>query len=267
VPKEHRLPPPPPGTQEGDHTGGGNSLPQSGLFISGRTFPSGAVTILKDGKDFRSLVADSQGNFSTSENSLDRGTYGFMITSTDANGLRSAAYSTTLYLSAQTQNNIGPVYISPTITASSPRIEPGDVSTVSGLAIPENVVQVVVLTEQDPLQMPLVIATTTANSSGVWALKLQTEKLVKGTYSLRAQSLIPGQGNSLFSNEFLLGVGEKPQGNAKKRADINGDGKVNLADLSILLFHWKQISPIGDINSDGVVNITDFSIMLSAWTG
>lgn len=267
IPKEHRLPPPPPGTQEGDHTGGGNSLPQSGLFISGRTFPGGAVSILKDGKEFRSMSADGQGNFNTSESGLDRGTYGFSIASVDNNGLRSATYSTTLYLSAQTQNNIGPVYLSPTITATSPRIEPGNPALVSGLAIPSNVVQVVVLTEQDPMQMPLVIATTTANGSGAWSLKLPTENLKKGTYSLRAQSLIPGQGNSLFSNEFLLGVGEKPQGNAKKRADVNGDGKVNLADLSILLFNWKKSSAQADINSDGTVNITDFSIMLSAWTG
>jgi hypothetical protein len=267
VPKEHRPPPPAPGTQEGDHTGGGNSLPQSGLYISGRTFPGGSVSILKDGKEFRTLSADSQGNFSTSESTLDRGTYGFNIASVDAGGLRSATYSTTLYLNAQTQNNIGPVYLSPTITATNPRIEPGSPVVVSGLAIPGNVVQVVVLTEQDPMQMPLVIATTTANFSGQWSLKLPTEKLNKGTYSLRAQSLIPGQGNSLFSNEFLLGVGEKPQGNAKKRADVNGDGKVNLADLSILLFNWKKSSPQADVNSDGVVNITDFSIMLSAWTG
>ncbi|HXK38066.1 MAG TPA: dockerin type I domain-containing protein [Candidatus Paceibacterota bacterium] len=267
VPKEHRLPPPPPGTQEGDHTGGGNSLPQSGLYISGRTFPGGSVRILKDGKEFRTMGADGQGNFSTTESSLDRGTYGFNIASTDSSGLRSATYSITLYLNAQTQNNIGPVYLSPTITAPSSRIEPGSPVVVSGLAIPSNVVQVVVLTEQDPMQMPLVIATTTANSSGGWSLKLPTENLRKGTYSLRAQSLIPGQGNSLFSNEFLLGVGEKPQGNMKKRADVNGDGKVNLADLSILLFNWKKSAPQADVNSDGTVNITDFSIMLSAWTG
>lgn len=267
VPLVHRLPPPPPGTQEGDHTGGGNSLPQSGLYISGSTFPGGAVTILKDGKDFRTMSADSQGNFSTSDTGLDRGTYGFTIAAVDSSGLRSAFYSTTLYLTSQTQNNIGPVFLSPTITATAPRIEPGSPVVVSGFAIPSNVVQVVVLTEQDPLQMPLVLATTTANNSGVWSLKLATENLLKGTYSLRAQSLIPGQGNSLFSNEFLLGIGEKPRGNMKKRADINGDGKVNLADLSMLLFYWKKAAPVADINSDGVVNITDFSIMLSAWTG
>lgn len=266
VPKEHRLPPPPPGTQEGDHTGGGISLPQSGLYISGRTFPSAQVSILKDGKDFRSMIADGQGSFSTTENGIDRGTYGFNVTAVDSNGLRSATYSTTLYITAQTQNNIGPIFLSPTIIATTPRIEPGSPVKVSGLAIPATIVQVVVLTEQDPLQMPLVLATTTANFSGAWSLDLATQDLKKGTYSLRAQSIISGQGNSLFSNEFLLGIGEKPQGNMKKRADINGDGKVNLADLSILLFNWKKSAPNADINNDGVVNITDFSIMLSAWT-
>jgi hypothetical protein len=53
-------------------------------------------------------------------------------------------------------------------------------------------------------------------------------------------------------------------------SDINGDGKVNLTDLSILLFFWQKSNPSNpktDINGDGKVNLTDLSIMLYNWTG
>lgn len=48
--------------------------------------------------------------------------------------------------------------------------------------------------------------------------------------------------------------------------DLNGDGKVNVFDLSILLGHWGGAGS-GDIDGNGVVNVFDLSRMLSAWTG
>jgi hypothetical protein len=50
-------------------------------------------------------------------------------------------------------------------------------------------------------------------------------------------------------------------------ADLNADGKLNLTDFSILLFHWGTDHAIADLNSDGRVNLTDFSILLFNWTG
>lgn len=49
--------------------------------------------------------------------------------------------------------------------------------------------------------------------------------------------------------------------------DINGDGRVNVTDLSILLSNWSTSNAGSDINKDGTVNIFDLSILLSRWTG
>ena len=49
--------------------------------------------------------------------------------------------------------------------------------------------------------------------------------------------------------------------------DLNGDGKVNINDLSILLTKWGTNSQPADINKNGTVNIQDLSILLSHWTG
>jgi len=47
-------------------------------------------------------------------------------------------------------------------------------------------------------------------------------------------------------------------------ADLNDDGVVNGADLSILLADWGGAGA-GDLNGDGVVNGADLSILLAAW--
>ena len=52
-------------------------------------------------------------------------------------------------------------------------------------------------------------------------------------------------------------------------ADLNGDGKVNGIDFSILLAFWNTSPPFKnpavDINKDGRVNSVDFSILLYHW--
>lgn len=48
--------------------------------------------------------------------------------------------------------------------------------------------------------------------------------------------------------------------------DLNGDYKVNAADLATLLSRWGQ-SGSGDADGDGVIGGGDLAGMLSAWTG
>lgn len=49
-------------------------------------------------------------------------------------------------------------------------------------------------------------------------------------------------------------------------ADLSGDGRVDAADLSLLLNAWGTAGP-GDINSSGLVDAADLTAMLAAWTG
>ena len=54
-------------------------------------------------------------------------------------------------------------------------------------------------------------------------------------------------------------------------ADINGDGIVNIIDLSIVGSHFGSIRggsnylPAADLNNDGVINIIDLSIVGSTF--
>jgi F5/8 type C domain len=49
-----------------------------------------------------------------------------------------------------------------------------------------------------------------------------------------------------------------------KSPDLNGDGKVNLTDLSLLLSQWSKPGST-DLNNNGSTDLTDLSIMLGAW--
>ena len=49
----------------------------------------------------------------------------------------------------------------------------------------------------------------------------------------------------------------------RKTGDINGDGKVNITDLSLLLSAWGTNNTAADLNKSGKVDIADLSILLS----
>jgi hypothetical protein len=50
---------------------------------------------------------------------------------------------------------------------------------------------------------------------------------------------------------------------SNKTSDLNGDGVVNITDLSILLSNWQSSNATSDLNNDGIVSIFDLSILLS----
>lgn len=49
---------------------------------------------------------------------------------------------------------------------------------------------------------------------------------------------------------------------APKPGDVNGDGAVNITDLSLLLFDWGSAATRSDFNNDRTVDVFDFSILL-----
>ncbi len=55
---------------------------------------------------------------------------------------------------------------------------------------------------------------------------------------------------------------------SSKKGDVNGDGKVNLVDFSIMAYWYKRADPPAsiDMNGDDKVDLKDFSIMASYWT-
>ena len=50
-------------------------------------------------------------------------------------------------------------------------------------------------------------------------------------------------------------------------SDFNGDGKVNIIDLNILVLNWGATGTnASDLNHDGIVNILDFNLLMLNWS-
>ena len=118
---------------------------------------------------------------------------------------------------------------------------------------------------------------------GLWSYSVNSKILGRGEHAAKSQTKTADGLISPFSETLAFIVGNADTAFGKIRSatsprsvpagtkgDVNGDGRVNITDFSILLFFWGQQNPknaAADINGDGIVNIFDFSIMLFWWSG
>ncbi len=259
----------------GSFAGGSSLLFQSGVTISGYAPANSSVTLLKDGVLQRAVQAQSNGAFSGNISGLERGTYTFVAFATDGSSRKTSRFSSTLTLNSGTNNAISGVVLSPTIAADSESVAVGTDVRISGVGVPNSVVGILVrdvpAAEQAGIAKEYSASTSPENASGTggaWEFTVPARDLKRGTYEMKVKTVMPSA-SSEYSAPVFVGYGEEPtkKTDSGNRSDINGDGKVNLVDFSILLTHWNEEDPDADINEDGIVNLADFSILLFNWTG
>ncbi len=69
----------------------------------------------------------------------------------------------------------------------------------------------------------------------------------------------PGMSTQVVGPEYLF------HGGAISRADINGDGRVDAADLSAILAAWGTVNAGADVNEDGSIDGADLALVLALW--
>lgn len=250
----------------GSSGGGGSATPQNDTKISvtGLAYPGRTVNIILDTTNVGSVRAANNGRFEfTTPASPGTATMGFW--STDIQNVRSVTFNTTFDVTQGAITNISGVILPPTIKLVNPKVNPGDIVTVSGQSAPQATVQLHV-------DASTFIATTTSDTNGNWSIQLNTGSLSVAEHTLRARTVTgtaPLTSQSSFSLAVQLFVGV--DGKVTTPSDLNRDGKINLIDFSILIFWWGtnagNSDPSADINSNGKVGIEDFSILLFNWTG
>jgi hypothetical protein len=133
----------------------------------------------------------------------------------------------------------------------------GDTVTFFGQTLPASEVFVFINSPDE------VVRSATASRSGIWRIPFNTEPLAFGDHAAQAKALFAG-GQTPFSELKAFAVVAGAAGCSL--VDLNGDGKVDIIDFSILLFNWGiPKNEKADFNSDGRVDIIDFSIMLFYW--
>ncbi len=262
-------PPSTPGsiTGQGNFVNGSPVLYLSSATLTGFTSPGSTVQVLKDGVQALTVQAGPSGNFHADLNGLERGAYTFSLYSIDSKKRKSASNSSTINLNAGTNSVVSGIVLPPTVSLKKDTVAVGESVTISGEAPPQSIVEVSLTPLTGTAQT--YTATTTTGVSGAggdWELLVEGKSLQRGTYRVKAFATL-GVSQSDFSTPVFEGVGEKPASNLCAQPDINGDGKVNLVDFSILLTSWGTSNANADLNCDGKVNLADFSILLFNWTG
>lgn len=255
----------------GGGSSGGDSLHLAGAMISGYGPPGSLITLLKDGVTVGRDTAGGDGAWSGVFEDMDRGTYTFGAYATDARNLMTRTYSATITLRSNTVNSISGVLLAPTVAAPATSITPGSEVVISGATAPNALVSVALRPRGSRAPSATRTATSTSFGNGIYQSTLQTAGLPTGVYEIVSRSELPALG--LQSDEAIVNIGigveltpAETTTNAKG-ADLNGDGKVDLVDFSILIFNWNTTNVVADINKDGTVNLTDFSILIFNWTG
>lgn len=260
-------PPPPPG---GGGGGGGvidGTIPVRALtrvILEGKAYPNTSVNVLKDGQVVGVVASDSSANFSYEVSNATPGPTTFGFWAVDGRGIRSITYTTTFQVTQNAVTTVSNVFLPPTIDLSAKKVSLGSPVEVFGSTAPLAKVSLFI----DREKTARISATSTG--AGLWSASVPTELLpdeafhaVKAIFEL----LTTGEyAKSGFSQAVNFYIGSRDV-NLPKNGDLNGDGKVNLIDFSILLFHWNSDSAVADLNSDGKVGLTDFSIQLFNWTG
>ena len=266
------------GSSAGDSDGSGSGssgtgeemLPQASVMIEGWAYPGSTVHYLRDGVEVETDVVSSDGYFGDLTEGLERGSYSFGVYAVDSKSVRSATFATTLWLQSDTYNELSNIMLPPTVHVVENSVSPGAPLEVSGYVAPKATVTTWLRPKLAEVTSADLVATTTAESNGTWALTIQTTGLAEGTYELVAQGEMPdGEVESDKSMRKTIGIGVEVGADVDciSIGDLNCDGFVNLVDFSILLFNWNTASATADINSDGLVSLPDFSIMLYNWTG
>ncbi|MDO8601741.1 MAG: dockerin type I repeat-containing protein [bacterium] len=242
--------------------GGGGVKPTTGtVVLSGYGYPGAILTYIRNGIVVGTEIVKSDGRFErmfkvpSSEISV------FGLWTRDRYGLISPTVNITLEVVTDSITRIDNIALPPTITYE--RAAQNNLLVLYGSAFPGSVVRL--FNNLAPAAQPFEII---AGPDGIWSFPLSPRSIGENYFSYKANYQIESVGIiSPFSSTLEI------KQVMCRGSDFNFDGKVNLTDLSILLYYWggsppKDIAgnPCVDRNQDGIVDVRDFSIVLYDWS-
>ncbi|MCU0678852.1 MAG: dockerin type I repeat-containing protein [Planctomycetes bacterium] len=261
-----------PGAGSGGGAAGGATGYQPGslgeqvtkVVMRGKSYPNADVHILADGKVIGIVTTDAKADFYFETSEISPGVVSFGFWSEDQAGLKSTLLTLTLRVISRAVTTISGVYISPTIEIDKKSVRQGEGIRIYGQTVPETEVHVHINSEQEFVEQ------VSSQADGGWELPFDTTPLEEDFHLAKALFQVNVEGNVIqsgFSRAVSFYVGQVGGEAVCPEADLNGDGRVNLTDFSILLYYWGTDNACADQNQNGVVDLVDFSIMMYYWTG
>lgn len=242
-------------------------LGQPNVYLKGWSYPLAKMTIYKDGTATGTVNATDKATFEYAFYNLVKGKYTFGVQAKDASGYLSNIVNSVIWVNDGAITTISDIFVPASLVLKNSNINSGDQVEASGLSIPDSKVEVSMFlyTGKNPSEDKIIKKEVIAGKDGKWQANLETTGLAKGLYKVRTRTNLDKIGWSEYSKLVDLGLGVTVK--TGLRADLNNDGKVNLIDFSILMYHWNTNHETADVNTDGKVNLIDFSLMMYEWTG
>ena len=237
------------------------------IIFKGFAYPEAFISIYRDGLLAATLEAGNNGIFEGTLTGVTAGFRIFSLFAEDNEGRISKILRYNLNLLPGAIYTISGIIFPPTIELSLNNIARGESLEALGQAFPNSRIDISI-----ERGSTLLIKDAATNSLGRWHFTIDSKvlNLDTGNYFVKAKAMTPDGGQSDFSEELFFEISLKPvirPPKACQNGDLNGDGKVNIVDFSIMLYWWDTDNFCADQNKDGIVGIADFSIMLYYWTG
>jgi hypothetical protein len=234
------------------------------VVMRGKSYPHADVHILVDGRVIGIVRTDAKANFYFETGDITPGVASFGFWSEDKDGLKSTLLTLTFRVISGAVTTISGIYISPTIDIDNKSVKQGENITLYGQTVPDTEVHIHISSPGE------IIEQIDSKETGDWQLVFNTTPLEEDFHIAKALFQVDVEGNiikSAFSKAVSFYVGRLGGEPVCPEGDLNGDGRVNLTDFSILLYYWGTDNACADQDQNGIVDLVDFSIMMYYWTG
>ncbi len=253
--------PPPPPMPKGASSGQGPSerpLPPSSIGFAGKTSPGARVQILahEEKKErnipIKETIAAPDGSFTIRFfDTQGFNSYSFIVTDKEGRTAQSKTYNFNTPTYAILENNL---FVSPTLGFARSAVSKGDFMTFMGYGSPESPVTIRIDRDRE-LQ-------TTTQKDGSYRVLFNTGHLSYGPHTAIAEQGERKTDAHAISPEKTFTISRL----MNPKVDLDGDGAVDIRDLSAFLFNWAstdiQKRKAIDLNGDNTIDISDFSVFI-----
>lgn len=236
----------------------GTSRPTTVIF-SGKAFPGGKISVINKTLSTEKLtgqenIASADGSFSVSFIGILQGLQSFGLIAKDKD--QRTAQTKFFFVDTTSESFTDKdIIIPPTIDIANGQVSRGGNATIFGYATPDYTINLYL---DDILMREISV-----EQSGLYKFEIPTGALEFGQHKVKVKQTNPlEKKGSDFSTTRTFIVSRL----SVIRADLSGDGKVDIRDWSIFLSRWGAKGSLGresiDFNGDEKVDIADFSIFI-----
>ncbi len=253
------TPPPSPG----GGGGGGDYTFRTSVSFLGFAYPEATVHIWKNGSPLTSMIANSQGEFNVSLDEPYSTNAIYTLYAIDKQVRRSLLLNYPIVITNGYLTQIKGIRFAPTISTDKSQVKQGDTITISGYALPDKEVEIVISGKLNQT------FTGVTNRDGAYSFVYQLTNFPKGDYDVRINYKNDKRNSKVV--KFIIGdinvLNIESVNNIP--GDCNADQTINIVDFSVLAFWYGKDNPprCVDTNYDGIINLIDFSILAFYWTG